>query len=92
MSRNSVSKKMSRNNKSIEEGLRAREDRRKNNQSCGSAVEELNRESKAKKKHSIKNKRPSINNLHAVTRQPREGKENAREHKDIGSVFVKDPR
>jgi hypothetical protein len=41
LSRNSINKKMSKNNKSIDEGMRAKmgDDRRKYNLSCGSAID-----------------------------------------------------
>lgn len=61
-SRNSVTKKMSKNTKSIEEGLKIRiaEQRKKSNVSCISAIEE----GRTHKKHSVKIKRPSATNLH----------------------------
>ena len=66
-SRNSVSKKMSKNAKNIEEGFKIRvaEQRKKSTVSCASAYEEGH---KTTKKHSIKQKRPSVGNLHISTK------------------------
>lgn len=59
---------MSKNNKSIEEGCRVKlaEQRKKSNISCISAYEEG--QQRTNKKHSVKQKRPSVSNLHLPAR------------------------
>lgn len=87
MSRNSISKKPSKNQIVIDDStkLKLAEDRRRYNSSCGSAIDDKRTETR--KKMSQKTKRPSINNLQII-RKDAEKSQNVR--KEEKSLIIRD--